>query len=124
MVIPCAAAAAAQMEATRMDKNFIFREKIVPGVFGVRSLLLHVPHLFILSPPRLLSLSGRQRCIGTTPSLILIKFIVACNDSESEMTVHRGKRESKGVERFPRPLRTLCLSFLPPRLWARHMSRS
>ena len=90
MVIPCAAAAAAQMEATRMDNNFIFREKIVSGVFGVRSQLLpvHVPHLFILSPPGLLSLSGRQRCIGTTPSLIIIKFIVACNDSESEMTVH------------------------------------
>ena len=49
MVIPCAAAVTAQMEATRMDKIFIFGalEKNVSGGLGVRSLLnpLQVPHL-------------------------------------------------------------------------------
>ena len=40
MVMPCAAAATAQMEATRMDNNFIFWEKNVWGVFGGRFLLV------------------------------------------------------------------------------------
>ena len=37
-MMPCAAAATTQMEATRMDNNFILREKTMSGVFGERFL--------------------------------------------------------------------------------------
>ena len=48
IVMPCAAAAAAQMEATRMDNNFILREKTVSGVSGRGFCLfsLQMPYIY------------------------------------------------------------------------------
>ena len=80
MVIPCAAAATAQIEATRIDNNFIFREKncIRSTRCEVSTNSQQVPRLFIGSPPGLLlfQVDSGGGCMGTAPCLIIIKFIV------------------------------------------------